>query len=215
MVAVGWYFCRKTLLKTMLHLPSVILASSSPRRRQLLAQIGVQFTVVPPDADESQLPDESPQQMVQRLAQLKARAVAGQQPTGLVLGADTTVVLNNAVLGKPTDPSDAGRMLRNLSGKAHTVFTGWAIVDAATGAEVMGCGSADVTFRPLDDDEIEAYVATGSPLDKAGSYGIQDDLGAVFIERIEGDYYTVVGLPLAQVYCALRAIALQQSSLLR
>ncbi|MCC7439603.1 MAG: septum formation inhibitor Maf [Armatimonadetes bacterium] len=191
----------------MIHLPSVILASSSPRRRQLLAQIGVRFTVISPDTDETQLPDESPQQMVQRLAQLKARAVASQQTHGLVLGADTTVVLNNVVLGKPTAPADAHRMLQSLSGNTHTVLTGWAIIDAATGAEAVGCGNANVTFRTLDDDEIAAYVATGSPMDKAGSYGIQDDLGAVFIQRIDGDYYTVVGLPLAQVYCALRDMA--------
>lgn len=194
----------------MIHLPSVILASSSPRRRQLLAQIGVQFRVVSPDADETPLPNESPEHMVQRLAQLKARAVASKQDYGLVLGSDTTVVLNNRVLGKPTDSSDAHSMLRRLSGNTHTVFTGWAIVDAASGKESIGCGKADVTFRTLDDDEIAAYVATGSPLDKAGSYGIQDDLGAVFIEQIHGDYYTVVGLPLAQVYCALRAIGNQQ-----
>lgn len=190
----------------MIHLPSIILASSSPRRRQLLAQIGVQFMVVPPDADETQLPDESPQEMVQRLSLLKARAVASQQPHGLVLGSDTTVVLGNEILGKPADPSDAHRMLRSLSGRTHTVLTGWAIVDAASGQEVAGCGKADVTFRTLDDEEIAAYVATGSPLDKAGSYGIQDDLGAVFIQQIQGDYYTVVGLPLAQVYCALRQL---------
>lgn len=199
----------------MIYLPPVILASSSPRRRQLLAQIGVQFRVISPDADETPLPDESPQQMVQRLSQLKARAVASQQDHGLVLGSDTTVVLNNVVLGKPTDPSDAHRMLRRLSGNTHTVFTGWAIVDAASGKERIGCGKADVTFRTLDDDEIAAYVATGSPLDKAGSYGIQDDLGAVFIEQIDGDYYTVVGLPLVQVYCALRAIGNQQQVELR
>ena len=193
----------------MISLPSITLASSSPRRRQLLAQIGVQFSVVAPDTDETQLLDESPQEMVQRLAQQKARAVAAQQSHGLVLGSDTTVVLNNAVLGKPADPPEAIRMLRSLSGNTHTVLTGWAIVDAASGKEVVGCGTANVTFRTLDDDEIAAYVATGSPLDKAGSYGIQDDLGAVFIQRIDGDYYTVVGLPLAQVYCALRGFAKQ------
>lgn len=188
-------------------LPHVTLASTSPRRQQLLRQIGVPFSVVPPDADESPLPGEGPAALVERLALEKARSVARTMSEGVVLGSDTIVVLDDRILGKPSDQAEAFEMLRALSGRTHQVFTGYALVEPGDGRVVNGHVTTDVTFRELGDEEIATYIASGSPMDKAGSYGIQDDYGAVFIERISGDYYTVVGLPLTSVYLALRSLA--------
>lgn len=186
---------------------NLILASSSPRRRELLRQIGLTFEVIPPDIDETQHKNEEPLRYVQRLAEEKALAVANNHAQGLVLGSDTIVVLENTILGKPATEEEAVQTLHTLSNNTHTVYTGFSIVNAANGEAVTDYGQANVTFRALDEDEIRAYVATGSPMDKAGAYGIQEDLGAVFIERIEGDYYTVVGLPLMKVYLALRNLS--------
>lgn len=188
----------------MLTLPFVILASSSPRRQQLMRQMGANFTVIKPDVDEEARAGESPEMLVERLSLEKALAVDPGRTDGVVLGSDTVVVLEEDILGKPEHPEDAHRMLRRLSGRTHTVFTGYALVDLATGRRHVSHERTDVTFRQLTDEEIAFYVESGSPLDKAGAYGIQDDFGAVFIERIAGDYYTVVGLPLAKVYQALR-----------
>lgn len=185
----------------------IILASSSPRRRQLLRQIGVEFDTVSPDVDESLLGDETPLEHVLRLAELKASTVAASMSDGIVLGSDTIVVLGNEILGKPATEEEAVETLSRLSGNTHTVYTGFSLVNAETGERETDYGEARVTFRTLDESEIRAYVATGAPMDKAGAYGIQDDLGAIFIERIDGDYYTVVGLPLTKVYLALRRIS--------
>ena len=187
-----------------MNLPPIILASSSPRRRQLLRQIGVECEVIVPEIDESAHPGESPVDLVIRLSIAKARSVADRLGPRLVLGSDTVVVLDGAVLGKPADAAEARAMLRRLSGHTHTVYTGFALINSATNQAISDCETADVTFRHLEADEIDGYVASGSPLDKAGAYGIQDDYGAVFIEKICGDYYSVVGLPLTQVYLALR-----------
>lgn len=187
-------------------LPRIILASTSPRRQALLRQMGAEFTIERPTAEETSHPGESPADLVRRLSLEKARSVLPQPAPGIVLGSDTVVVLDGAILGKPVDPDDARRMLRSLSGRTHVVFTGFAIVDLERGEEIVDHVETTVTFRRLDADEIDHYVASGSPLDKAGSYGIQDDFGAVFIDRIDGDYYTVVGLPLCRVYQALRRI---------
>lgn len=188
-------------------LPPVVLASGSPRRQQLLRQIGAEFVVIIPDIEEIHREEETPGEFVRRLALEKARSVRHGRSDGVVLGSDTVVVLESAILGKPTDPADAQRMLRQLSGKTHIVFTGYALIDIARGREVVGHEETSVTFRSLEAEEINRYVATGHPLDKAGSYGIQDDFGAVFVERISGDYYTVVGLPLSRVYLELRRMA--------
>lgn len=182
----------------------LILASSSPRRRQLLRQIGLEFETISPDVDETQFEGEPPLDHVLRLAELKASTVAATRPEGIVLGSDTIVVLGEDILGKPESQEEAVATLSRLSGNTHTVYTGFSLINAATGESMTDYGQALVTFRQLDREEIRAYVATGSPMDKAGAYGIQDDLGAVFIERIEGDYYTIVGLPLTKVYLALR-----------
>lgn len=184
----------------------LILASSSPRRRQLLRQIGLEFETISPDVDETQFEGEPPLEHVLRLAELKASTVAATRPEGIVLGSDTIVVLGEDILGKPESPEEAVATLSRLSGNTHTVYTGFSLMNAATGERMTDYGKALVTFRQLDREEIRAYVATGSPMDKAGAYGIQDDLGAVFIERIEGDYYTIVGLPLTKVYLALRRL---------
>jgi septum formation protein len=191
----------------MSFLPFVVLASSSPRRQQLLLQMGADFVVAVPDIDETLLPGEEPAAHVERLALEKARAVAHGRGAGVILGSDTIVVLDGRVLGKPADPDEARAMLAMLSGHTHTVFTGFALIDIASGRTIVEHVRTQVTFRRLDDAEIAHYVAGGAPRDKAGAYGIQDDFGAVFIERIEGDYYTVVGLPVCRVFVALRELA--------
>ena len=184
----------------------LILASSSPRRRGLLTQIGLQFTVDPPNVEEVRYQGESPVDFVRRLSLQKAESVAARHSSGLVLGSDTIVVLEDEILGKPNSTEEAYAMLSLLSGKTHMVYTSFSIVDTATKKSETDLGEAQVTFRKLEEDEIRSYIATGSPMDKAGSYGIQDDLGAVFVQRINGDYYTVVGLPLMKVYLALRSM---------
>lgn len=188
-------------------LPFVVLASSSPRRQQLMRQMGAEFVVAVPDIDETLLPGETPDEHVERLALEKARAVDHAREAGVVIGSDTVVVLDGRILGKPRDEAEARSMLRSLAGRTHTVFTGFALLDIVTERRIVAHERTEVTFRDLGDDEIAHYVAGGSPMDKAGAYGIQDDFGAVFIERIDGDYYTVVGLPLCRVFVALRKLA--------
>jgi septum formation protein len=183
---------------------SIILASQSPRRAHLLTQIGLHFETSVSGAEEQFDAALSPAENARALSYMKASDVASRFARGIVVGADTIVVLDGVLLGKPESDADAVRMLTLLSGRTHTVFTGFALVDAETKKHYIDCEQTDVTFRVLDGDEITAYVASGSPMDKAGAYGIQDDFGAVFVERINGDYYTVVGLPLSKVYCALQ-----------
>jgi len=178
----------------------IILASRSPRRSHLLRQIGISFTVQESGVDETVPEGTSPDQTVRMLSLEKARKVAERIGTGIVIGADTIVVLNGVVLGKPISEADAARMLRLLSGKTHTVYTGLALVDAETGKSCVDLEKTEVTFRPLTEREIEQYVKSGSPMDKAGAYGIQDDYGAVFVEKINGCFYTVVGFPLSKFY---------------
>lgn len=181
-----------------------ILASRSPRRRKLLAQLGLDFEVHPSDLDEQATLYQPPDELVEHLALAKARLVAPCFPEALTLGADTIVVIDGTVLNKPADAAEARAMLRRLSGRTHTVYTGLALLHPVSKREVTASEATRVSFAPLSDEEIEAYIATGSPLDKAGAYGIQDDYGAVFIRRIEGDYYNVVGLPLHRLYRLLR-----------
>lgn len=180
--------------------PSLILASRSPRRRRLLRQIGFHVRVIPSGIEETVQPGHSPVQYVRSISLQKAEEVAGRLRRGIVVGADTEVVYRGRIFGKPSSAADARRMLRELSGRTHTVHTGVAIVDARTHRARTFVESTRVTFRRLSREEIAAYVATGSPMDKAGAYGIQDDLGAVFIERVEGCFTTVVGFPLARFH---------------
>jgi septum formation protein len=172
----------------------VVLASQSPRRRELLALIGVPHEVVPADVDETPFPHEAPAAYTERLARAKAAAVAHRFPDAATIGSDTTVVIDGMILGKPEDAADARRVLRVLSGRTHTVHT--AVAVARGDRLVSGVEDVAVTFRRLDDDEIAEYVATGEPMDKAGAYAAQGK-GALLVERIEGDFWNVVGLPLA------------------
>ena len=186
----------------MLHLDvPLVLASASPRRSDLLSRLGVSFEVRPSGADESWPEGLGVGPAAEAVALRKAEATDATD--ALVLAADTVVVLDGEVLGKPPDPEAARATLRRLSGRTHTVVTGLALRlgDRTTTAHE----TTAVTFAPLGDDEIAAYVATGSPLDKAGAYGIQDDVGALLVGRIEGDYSNVVGLPLRRLYETLRA----------
>jgi len=177
---------------------TLFLASASPRRRELLAQIAVPCVTQIASIDETPLPDEPATAYVERLAREKARAVLlalGDSADAVVLGADTAVVLEGQILGKPQDFADCSRMLRGLSGRTHQVMTAVALVSAQREAAQVVC--SEVTFRHLGDAEIAAYWASGEPADKAGGYGIQG-LAAVFVSRLEGSYSAVVGLPLCE-----------------
>lgn len=183
---------------------AIILASNSPRRKDLLRQIGVDFRIDPADVDERILPQESPEVYAVRVALDKARVAAARTNTGIVIAADTIVVLNDEILGKPADKGDAQRMLMMLSGNVHRVITGLAIMDASTGKTLTRTSITRVWFRSLEPHEIASYVATGEPLDKAGAYGIQER-GALLVDKIEGCYFNVVGLPLSLLDDLLRA----------
>jgi septum formation protein len=182
----------------------VILASRSPRRKILLRQIGLKFRVTPSRVAEIISPNQSPGENAKRIALEKASEVATRVRKGLIIGADTIVVLDHHVLGKPSSKDDAVRMLKLLSGREHSVYTGFALVDAESGKQVSAVEETKVRFRNLDEKEITDYVNSGSPMDKAGSYGIQDDFGAVFIEKINGCFYNVVGFPLARFYSTFK-----------
>lgn len=181
----------------------IILASSSPRRRQLLAQIGLKFQVQASHANEEVAEDLSPVEIVKQLAMRKAAEVARQYQEALVIGADTIVVLDNHILGKPDSPAAAVEMLATLSGRIHQVYTGFAIIDRPSDRALLEAEMTNVSFRRLARAEIEDYVATGETLDKAGAYGIQD-FSAVFSDRIEGCFYNVVGFPLTKFYLSFR-----------
>jgi septum formation protein len=182
----------------------VILASQSPRRIQLLRQIGWDAAVMPCNVPEEFDSTKTPMENAKDLALKKARCVAAQVKDGIIIGADTIVVLDGEMLGKPTGREEALRMLRRLSDRTHTVFTGVALVEVTSGRYMIEVESTKVTFREIPEEEIREYVDGGSPLDKAGAYGIQDDYGAVFVTRIEGCYYNVVGLPLARLHTMMR-----------
>jgi septum formation protein len=176
----------------------LILASGSPRREALMRQVGLRFEVEPSDADES-LPEGVPAaESAEQLALKKARQVAAGRTEGLIIGADTVVVVDGRILGKPSGPEEASAMIRRLSGREHQVITGIAVVDAATAESRSDSVSTDVCFALLSDEIIERYVATGEPLDKAGGYGIQG-YAALLVEAIRGDYNNVVGLPVRRL----------------
>lgn len=183
--------------------PRLVLASASPRRRELIARLGLRFEVVPADLDESAQPGEAPEAMVRRLAESKALAVAHARPDALVVGSDTTVVVDGEVLGKPADERDSVAMLLRLQGREHRVETGVAVVapplDGGRSARLASSTvGVDVRFRAFDEDVARTYVRTGEPLDKAGAYGIQG-YGSALVERIDGDYFAVMGLPVTRM----------------
>jgi septum formation protein len=176
--------------------PRVILASQSPRRRELLGLVGIAHEVRPADIDETYLSGERPREHAERLAREKAAVIARQEPDAVVIGSDTIVVVDGDVLGKPVDEADAARMLARLAGRSHVVMTAVAVTwrgDTRSGVEEVG-----VTFHELDAEEIAAYVATREPMDKAGAYGIQG-FGATIVARVDGDYFAVMGLPLQRL----------------
>ncbi|MCP3796220.1 nucleoside triphosphate pyrophosphatase [Paenibacillus sp. CH40] len=180
--------------------PRIILASTSPRRKELLAFLRLPFEVVPSHADESTPESWTPQQIVETLAARKAEAVVNtatqSKEAGLVIGSDTIVVLDGSVLGKPADHADAVRMLTALQGRTHRVYTGVACIHTGTGEMFVRHRQTEVTMKPLSQEQIVAYVNTGEPSDKAGAYGIQG-MGATLVESIQGCYFNVVGLPLS------------------
>jgi len=180
----------------------LILASSSPRRIELLRRLGLDFEVVKP-LWETRVIDDDPVEVAELTALEKARAVAGGFTEGLVIGADTIVVIDDEILGKPRDGEEARLFLRKLSGRVHRVITGIAVVDAGRGREEVDHEVTEVKFKELSEEEIELYIASGEPFDKAGGYGIQG-LGSLFVEWIKGDYFNVVGLPIYRLSLLLR-----------
>lgn len=177
----------------MLHpFDQIILASKSPRRQEILTSLGFEFITHAPNVDENI--SGKPEEMVKVLSERKARAVLDSFASGLIIAADTLVSLNDKALGKPKDASDAFNMLSSLSGRAHQVYTGICLIDAKTKKTVVSGVRSDVHFRPLTEEEILAYIQTGEPMDKAGSYAIQG-IGGKFIEKYEGSYTNIVGFP--------------------
>jgi septum formation protein len=191
-----------------LHDKRVILASGSPRRHELLQLIGVPHEVRPSDVDESHVEGEKPAEYAERVARSKAQPVASADPNAIVIAADTIVVVDDQILGKPRNREDAVRMLALLQGRTHIVITAIAVnFDGRMQSDVE---HVDVTFRPLDSDEIAAYIDTGEPMDKAGAYGIQG-YGATIVRRIDGDYFAVMGLSLVLLVELLEKIGISYS----
>ena len=186
--------------------PRIVLASQSPRRRELLTQVGIAHEVQPADIDESLWEGESPEGHSMRLAREKATTIAEHEPGAAVIGSDTIVVVDDEILGKPRDAAGAKAMLARLSGRTHVVFT--AVAVARGDRVVESVVRVGVTFRELAPWEIDAYVATGEPMDKAGAYGIQG-YGATIVDRIDGDYFAVMGLPLRTVVQLLAEVGIR------
>jgi septum formation protein len=184
----------------MTQTPDIVLASSSPRRRELLTQVGIRFSVVPSRAPEDILPEETPEEHVVRLARDKAAEVAARPdvPGRWFVGSDTVVLRDEAILGKPADSEEAAATLRSLSGRDHRVLSGYCVLDRFSGKAEGGVVSTRVRFKKLTEEEIAGYIATGEPMDKAGAYAIQG-IGAFMVRCIEGSYTNVVGLPLCEV----------------
>ena len=182
----------------------LILASQSPRRRDLLDQLELTFTVQVSPAVEVIPENKPPGAVVEAIATQKATPVAAQHPTALTLAADTIVVLDGQILGKPTSKQHARRMLQRLQGTTHDVYTGISLIHRSSNREVTCFEKTEVTFATMEPEEVRAYVASGSPMDKAGGYGIQDRMGPLYIKGIRGDYYNVMGLPLRRLYVTLR-----------
>ncbi len=183
--------------------PRLILASRSPRRAELLRRMGFVFDIMEPGLEENMPERGDPRTLVSALSAGKAETVLRAAPDGWIVGADTVVVLDGEILGKPSSPGHAAEMLGRLSGRTHDVFTGFTLIQALSGRRCSDTERTAVTFRSLEKWEIDDYVTSGSPMDKAGAYGIQDRSG-LFVDRIEGCYYNVVGFPLTRFYGALK-----------
>lgn len=184
----------------------IYLASKSPRRKKLLNSLNLDFKTVKVECEEHIRNSESPANIVKRLSKDKLNAALAKINIGIIITADTIVVLDRKVIGKPKSKKDAEKILKFLSGRSHTVYTGFSIFNTDTGKLITDYEKTRVSFRKLNHDEILKYIETGSPMDKAGAYGIQDDFGAVFVEKINGCYNNVVGLPLTKLYQALLGI---------
>jgi septum formation protein len=183
----------------------IILASTSPRRHKLAQEIGLEFEIVPSGYEEDMTLSLEPKDLVMTLAYGKAKDVAKKFSDGIVLGVDTIVVFNNKKLGKPKNKEDAFKMLSLLSGKEHEVYSGIALIDCKTGKEIKDYELSKVKFRKISDDEIEKYIQTGEPMDKAGAYAIQG-LGGIFIEKVNGCYSNIVGFPVHCIYQNLKKL---------
>jgi len=192
-------------------LPHIYLASKSPRRRKMLEMIGINFSLLDIEVDEDKHFAENPGEYVLNLSEKKANEAAGKIANGIIAAADTIVYINGQVLNKPKDADDARRMLSILSGRTHQVYSGFTLLKIPENKILRDFEVTDVTFRNLSAGEIEEYIQSGAAFDKAGAYGIQDDLSAVFVKRIEGDFYNVVGLPLTKFYLALRGFSFDNS----
>jgi septum formation protein len=188
------------MIKTII---PIYLASKSPRRQKLLRQLNLKFKVISVDVNEAIKKGETPVKAVKRLSIEKMEQAKKQVKSGIIITADTIVVLSKEIINKPSDEKDAEKILKNLSGKTHIVYTGFCISNPEKKVTITDFEKTLVTFRELNKGEILDYIKTGSPMDKAGAYGIQDDFGAVFIKKINGCYYNVVGLPLTKVYSTL------------
>jgi len=184
--------------------PEIILASQSPRRADLLRQMNITFTVKAKEVSEDSDKKDDPEAFVKEISLRKAKAVTDEVSSGLIIAADTIVYLNGEILGKPNSPEEAKKMLSKLSGNTHEVYTGFTLLSTEKGI-FQDVEKTRVTFRTLEDWEIDAYVATGSPMDKAGSYGIQDQSG-FFVEKIEGCFFNVVGFPITKFYQGLKQL---------
>ena len=184
-----------------------ILASSSPRRRQLLASIGLEFDVMPPDVPEVRSANETPEEYVARLSREKSRALSALHPSRWVIAADTTVLFGDELLEKPADAADAARMLGTIAGKTHMVYTGVTLENLEREHHDTRVVESEVRLLPLSREEIEWYVRTGEPLDKAGAYAVQG-IASMFIESIHGSFTNVIGLPLATLFLMLRRAGL-------
>lgn len=189
-------------------IPKIVLASSSKRRKKLISLFGYKYKFHPSNISEDILENETPKAHVARLACEKVFAISNsyKNKNVIIVGADTIVVLNSKIINKPKSKSEAVKILLKLSGKKHTVYTGIAVLNSKNNKFINDVVSTDVYFRKLALDEIKKYVATGSPMDKSGAYGIQDDFGALFVKKINGCFYNVVGLPLVNLQIALNKI---------
>lgn len=197
---------QEQLLWSLMSNNNIVLASASPRRSELLSQVGIEYEVIPSNIPEELLDGETPSEHVIRLAFQKASEVAGKVGGGKwVIGSDTVVIINDEILGKPEDRADAISMLKKLSGREHKVITGYSIINSSSAAEIKKAVETIVKFKRLTDDEIKGYVDSGEPMDKAGAYAIQG-LGSFMVEGIVGSYSNVVGLPVCQIVNDLEAL---------
>lgn len=193
---------RKTVMTIHIKKPGIILASNSPRRRELLALAGIKFDIIPAYFDEESVPFMEPSEYTKLLAEQKALEIAKSYPEHMVIGADTIVVIDSQILNKPASKNDAAKMLGMLSGRTHTVFTGYCLACLAEHRIITGSVSTDVTFKSLGNEEIEWYTNTDEPYDKAGGYAVQG-AGVFMIESINGSYTNVIGLPVSTVLSRL------------